>query len=72
MVAINLEGFLVNFLRTFARTPDCLFSISIKILLEEMYAISIPEKNADRIRQHNIINISSSIITNACHFPVSA
>ena len=61
IVAINLEGFFVTKFKNLAFIPVCFFSTSIKILLEDINAISIPEKKADNrihikiIRSDNII-----------------
>ena len=61
IVAINFEGELVNFFNKAEKNPFCFFSISRLILLDETKAISIPEKNAEKIIEINIINISKFI-----------
>ena len=63
MVAIKREGFLVTFCNTRDEIPSCNFSISKKIRLEETKAISIPEKNAERIKP-KIMTKSVVIIEN--------
>src|SRR5947207_16008029 len=51
MVAINFEGFSVSFAKILELKLSCIFSILRKTLLEETKAISIPEKNAESIKQ---------------------
>ena len=58
MVAINLDGFAVNFFNNFDKKPACFFSISIWILFDETKAISIPEKNADSKRDKTMMKVS--------------
>ena len=55
IVAINLDGFWVIIDNTLGINPDLFFSISKFNLLEETYAISIPEKKADNKRLKIII-----------------
>lgn len=62
IVAINLDGFSVSRVKTFARKPFCFFSISIWILLADIKAISIPEKKAENNRQQMMIRIEVSTI----------
>ena len=57
MVAINLEGFLVIFFIKKETKPFCFFSISKKILFIETKAISIPEKNPEKIIEIRITKI---------------
>lgn len=47
-VAISFEGFRVIFVKILAIKPPCFFWISMCTLLEDTYAISNPEKKADR------------------------
>ena len=53
--AINFEGFKVNLDKIDEVKFFSFFSISIDILLEEMYAISIPEKKAENNKEINTI-----------------
>lgn len=62
MVAINFDGRLVMRPSTFANMLFCFFSISIWILFEETYAISIPEKKAESSSMENITMMLGSII----------
>ena len=57
IVAINLEGFAVNLDKTVDKKPSCFFSISKCILLADIKAISIPEKNAESNNDTTIIKI---------------
>jgi hypothetical protein len=52
---MNLDGSLVIIDNTFGIRPLCFFSISRLSLLDETYAISIPEKNAEDRRLSKII-----------------
>ena len=62
IVAINLEGFAVILVNKSERKPFCFFSISICILLEEINAISIPEKKAEKIKLNTIIRVSKDML----------
>lgn len=61
MVAINFEGFAVNLVSTLAKKPFCFFSISIWILLDDTYAISMPEKKADSNNDETIMMMAKVI-----------
>jgi len=51
MVAIKREGCFVKKLTSAANAFFCFLSISVLSLLEETKAISIPEKNAEKITE---------------------
>jgi hypothetical protein len=60
MVVINLEGFSVSLCKTLAKKLPFFFSSSMCILLDEINAISIPEKKAESIMETTIMKSCSS------------
>jgi hypothetical protein len=65
---MNLEGFLVSLVRITAKKPSCFFSISMWILLAEIKAISIPEKNAENTKDK--IMMMPAVPTTCFDYPV--
>lgn len=64
-VAMSFDGFRVILVKMLAIKPPCFFWISICTLLEDTYAISNPEKKADKMRVMIIIAIENvSIVAN--------
>ncbi len=53
--AINLDGFKVSLAKTDELNVFSFLSISIEILFEEIYAISIPEKKAENNKETTTI-----------------
>ncbi|GJQ06870.1 hypothetical protein CAPN010_10280 [Capnocytophaga cynodegmi] len=62
---MSFDGFRVILVKILAIKPPCFFWISICTLLEDTYAISNPEKKADKMRVMIIIAIENvSIVAN--------
>lgn len=54
VVLMNFEGFFTKGLNKLAMVSPCLLFSSKRSLLDEMKAISIPEKNAQEIRVNSM------------------